>query len=454
MPQFLSRLLAPIASKAAATAAEAVALPLLALVLSAWASPSDPLFTRAEFPWPWLAPLLIALRYGPLWGMASAGVLLAGWFGLEGLRDGHLLPKLYFLGGLITTMLAGEFASVWQLRLRRAEATQEYLDRRLDALTRTHYLLRLSHESLEQDLLSRPVSMRDALVGLRELVAGIESGPDEALPAADKLLKLAVQFCQIERAALVPLGKAGPDASRAVFLGAPFEIRAEDPLVRHAIGQSLLSHVASRAAERREDSRYLIVAPVRDTTRHVHALLLVETLPFLALQEENLQMLNLMLGYYADSLVQSPLVAPLHARWPDCPSTFALELQRLYRMQREAGVPSTLVALIFPREGLPAGLPASLQRQQRSLDVSWLVRNEADERALLAILPLATGPAVEGYLARIERWTTTQYGRDLASLGIQSHTLPFGGTDPAGMIAAVMETCDVAEQARPGHAAA
>lgn len=454
MHPLLSRLLAPITNNAAATAAEALALPLLALVLGAWASPSDPLFARAEFPWPWLAPLLIALRYGPLWGMSSAGVLLAGWFGLEGLHGTHLLPKLYFLGGLITTMLAGEFASVWLLRLRRAEATQEYLDRRLDALTRTHYLLRLSHESLEQDLLSRPVSMRDALVGLRELVAGMETRPDEPLPAADKLLKLAVQFCQIERAALVPLGADGPDAARAVFLGAPFEIIPADPLLRHALDESLLSHVASRAAERREESRYLIVAPVRDTSRHVHALLLVETLPFLALQEETLQMLNLMLGYYADSLAQSPLVAPLHARWPDCPSGFALELQRLHRMQREAGVPSTLVALVFPREGLPAGLPASLQRQQRSLDVSWLLQDAATPRALLTILPLATGAAVEGYLARIERWTGTQYGRDLAALGIRSQALPFGGADPAGMIANIMETCDGAAQARPGHAAA
>ena len=77
------------------------------------------------------------------------------------------------------------------------------------------------------------------------------------------------------------------------------------------------------------------------------AILLIEAMPFFALQEETLQTLNLMLGYYADSLAAAPLVAQIRDPWPSCPSPFALELQRLTRLRRESAVPSALIALQF-----------------------------------------------------------------------------------------------------------
>lgn len=449
MKERLTRLLAPIEDPRVATVAEAIALPVLMMTFGAWINPDDPLFVHSGFPWAWLAPLLLALRYGPIAGLGAAGVLLAGWFVLVGLHGHPVLPKLYFLGGLITTMLAGEFASVWRARLGRAVATQEYLDRRLDSLTRSHYLLRLSHESLEQDLLSRPVSMRDALVGLRELVTGLETARGDALPAADKLLKLTVQFCQVEHAALVPVRNGRLQPQAANFLGSAFPLDDADPLVRHALDHGELSHVTSQAAERREDSRYLVVAPVSDAAHGLRALLLIEALPFLSLHEDNLQVLNLMLGYYADSVAMSALVAPLQDDWPACPAPFALELQRLHRLKRESGVPSALVAMIFPASDLPEDLPMWMLRQQRSLDVTWMLGNaNGVPRCLLALLPLAPEAAVEGYLARIERGLAGHYHKDLAALGINSRVWYLGGEAPRTLLAKVMETCDVAAEAR------
>lgn len=454
MKERFARLLAPIEDARVATVVEAIAVPMLMMTFGAWISPEDPLFVRAGFPWAWLAPLLLALRYGPMAGLGAAGVLLAGWFVLVGLHGGQVLPKLYFLGGLITTMLAGEFASLWRARLNRAVATQEYLDRRLDSLTRTHYLLRLSHESLEQDLLSRPVSMRDALVGLRELVAGLDERADTTLPAADKLLKLTVQFCQVEHAALVPVADGHLQVQGASFLGSAFALDENDPLLRHALGTGELSHVASEAAEHREDSHYLVAAPVLDAAHRLRAVLVIETLPFLSLHEDNLQILNLMLGYYADSIAMSALVAPLQTAWPACPAPFALELQRLHRLRCESGVPSALVAMIFPQSGLPEDLPMWMLRQQRSLDVTWMLSNAAGEpRCLLAILPLAPDAAVEGYLARIERWLESHYGSDLATLGIHSRAWHLGSEAPPELLARILETCDVAAEARLPRAA-
>lgn len=454
MKILLSRLLAPIRNPFM-VALETLLIPAAMVALGLWLNPTDPFFVHAQFPWPWLAPLILALRYGPLPGLGGALLLFLGWYGLEGLRsDGPDMPKLYFLGGLIMVMLSGEVSSLWQARLRRAEATQDYLDKRLDGLTRTHYLLRLSHEDLERELLSRPVSMRDALTSLRDLVASLAPA-DGALPAAERLLKLAVQYCQIERAAIVPMHEAAPELAAATFLGAPFPLAWDDALIQHALGTGLLTHIASRAAEQRLESRYLVVAPITDLAGTRHALLIVETLPFLALQQETLQILNLILSYYADSLAAAALVAPIQAVWPGCPAAFALELQRLHHLQNDFGVPNALASLRFSPDKTPPDLPGRLCRQQRALDITWLVgRDEDHALALLAILPLATPASGEGYLARIERWLGSSYGTDWEGAGIRARLWEIGGDTPLGLLNTVMENCDVAGEAHSVRARA
>mgnify|MGYP001161937487 FL=1 len=138
---------------------EILLLPLAAVVIGSAVNPEDPLLTAAAFPWAWFAPIILALRYGPLAGLGGAGILLAAWLVLStGQYD--TFPKLFFLGGLILVMLVGEFSSLWLARTRRAETMQIYLDQRLEHLTHQHYLLRLSHDRLEQDLISRSCDRR------------------------------------------------------------------------------------------------------------------------------------------------------------------------------------------------------------------------------------------------------------------------------------------------------
>ena len=154
---------------------ETILVPLIAVVLGFALNPDDPLGIHAEFHWSWLAPIIVALRYGPLAGLGAAAVLLAGWF-LLNLGHVEQFPQIFFLGGLITVMLVGEFSSLWRARTRRAEAVQFYLDQRLEHLIRQYYLLRLSHDRLEQELIGRPMSMRDALKTLHDLGSNPKSG--------------------------------------------------------------------------------------------------------------------------------------------------------------------------------------------------------------------------------------------------------------------------------------
>lgn len=438
----LRRLLArftPTASGAGATAlAETLATPLLALLLAFWLNPLDPFFLRAQFAWVWLGPVLVALRYGPIPGLAASAIVFGAWFvfGELGVALGEL-PKLYFLGWLITVMICGEFSSLWRNRVRRAESVQAYLEQRLEYLTHQHYLLRLSHDRLEQDLISRPVSMRDALVSLRAL-ASAPGAAGEALPGAQDLLRLVAQYCQIERAALLPVDANGRPEGTPTHLGAPFDIDAADPLVGFALERRRLAHVALDDERADGGSRYLVVAPLSDMSGAMRALLVVERMPFFALHEETLQMLNLLLGYYADGLSASELAAPLRARFADCPLDFAFEMARMWRVRVESGVASALVTLEFPAGEEGRELALQIARIQRSLDVVWRVDGD-DRPRLLTLMPLAGSAAVEGYLARIDNWLRQHRGSGLDDSGVGSRISMLDTQEPAALLAVVLK---------------
>ena len=66
----------------------------------------------------------------------------------------------------------------------------------------THLLLRLSHDRLEQDLIGRPMAMRDALSTLHSLIRDEPGAAASPLPGAQGLLRLLAQYCQLEIATI------------------------------------------------------------------------------------------------------------------------------------------------------------------------------------------------------------------------------------------------------------
>lgn len=414
--------LAPTGLSRSVVLLEALLLPACALLLGFWLQPQDPLWVDAEFHWAWLAPMIVALRYGPLTGLLSVGVLLAGWWWF---RPQYVqFPQVFFLGGLILVLLVGEFSSLWVARTRRAEGMQHYLHQRTEHLIRQYYLLRLSHDRLEHELIGRPMSMRDALKTLRGL-GSMESG-------AASLLDLLAQYCQIGAAAIYPVQDDTLAEQPLASIGPPLTLHPQDPLLRQALETHKLCHVV-QTLTLKQQSHYLMAAPLLDLGGEIYGLLLVDDMPFFALQEENLQTINLLLGYYTDGLSAQTLAQPLLQRWPDCPAEFAFELQRLWHMHQSTKVQSIVVALEFTPTAIAHDLPQQLLRLRRLMDETWLLQGQ--NRQLLAVLmPLGDASTAEGFLARLENWIHQKQNTSLADAGIFPHQLPLSQTQPLALL--------------------
>lgn len=398
---------------------ETLLIPLAALAIGYTLNPEDPLWIHADFHWAWLAPVIVALRYGPLTGLGAAGVLLLGWLAFN---RGHYdqFPQVFFLGGLIIVMLVGEFSSLWMARTRRAETVQHYLSQRMDHLIRQYYLLRLSHDRLEQELIGRPMSMRDALKTLR--------GLGSVQTDAQTLLRLLAQYCQISAAALYRTDNEQLEIAPLARIGEPIELHGDDPLVRQAMETGKLCHVVQATAEQ-QISRYLVAAPLLDLGGDIYGILLVDEMPFFSVQEENLQTINLLLGYYTDGLSTKALARPLQQELPTCPPEFAFETQRLWRMHQKAGVPSIIVALEFSPVAVERDLPQQMQRLRRLMDETWLITGPT-RQVLAVLMPLGDASTAEGFLARLENWIHQKEGSSLADAGVFPHQLPLGDTSP------------------------
>lgn len=419
-----------------AAAAEIILLPLLAVALGFIANPEDPLWAGSGFPWSWFAPVILALRYGPLAGLGGAGILLGAWLLFN---VGHYddFPKLFFLGGLILVMLVGEFSSLWLARTRRAETLQIYLDQRLEHLTRQYYLLRLSHDRLEQDLISRPMSMRDALLALRTPT----TTEREDTPRAQALLRLLSQYCQLESASLHRFADGSLSEESIASIGKTTTLDKEDPLVVQAMSTLALCHISQIQAERQESTRYLIAAPLINLKGDIYGLLTVEELPFFSLQDETLQTVNLLLGYYTDGLAVESLAAPLCAELPLCPPEFAFETQRLWHLRQGTGIASIVVALEFLPRAIEDDLPLQFMRMKRGLDEHWMCAGEK-KFILATLMPLGDNSTAEGFLARLEAWAKQKSERSLAELGVFPHIFQLDTEPPLPLLRRIQGLAD------------
>jgi hypothetical protein len=412
---------------------ESAAITVIACGVAWWASPDDPLLFTSDFPWLLLAPLLIALRYGVMPGVFSVLGLVVDWSIFADMaEEPQHFPRTWFAGSVLLTLICGEFNAIWNLRELRREEANTYLSERLTRLTRRYLLLRLSHDRIEQELLVKPGSLRDAMLQLRN---SKEMGGAEAfLPGAEELLQLMSQYCQLEAAAIyLPPDVIGEEPGEMLAqLGHPPILHGDDPMLLEVMEQHTLTHVA----EHLERSNHLAIAPILTAGDKLLGILVISHMPFFAVNQENMQFIALLLGYYADVIHGNDSIQKLQQQLPDCPHQFVEEVLRVQRVHERIGITSHVVAFrLKGEEGKQ--LAAEISRMRRGLDVLCPVDRD-DQTLLVTLLPLATTAASEGYILRIEQWLLEHHGKDFAELGIEIFDIDLARSDALTKLATIV----------------
>ena len=412
---------------------EVLVMTLIVLAGGWFISPQDPLFTHATVPWSWVAPVLLALRYGVLSGLASMALLLGAWVLLAGAAEP--LPTQVFIGGLLLTMVCGEFSGSWRGRVDRLAEANSYLEDRIERVTGRLFTVQRSHDLLQQELLQRPTTLRHSLDGLerRALVA-----EQSVATAAQAFLDHLAASCQLEDAQVIAYDDRSERPGAVLArLGEAAEVGFDDPLVQYALRRNRLAHVQVGLPAGPASTRYLVVAPLRIGRQQLPALLVVARMPFLALHDETLQMIAVLCSAFSSAAQVSESVATLLTYVKQCPLRLAEELSRLDRIARDHAIVSQLVLLRFD-DPLRSEEQANMaQRRARAPDVNWAYVDSLGCHRLLTLMPLASAAAVEGYLARFTEMVVGRYHAEvatpsLAALRIGVRVLALGGDLPLG----------------------
>ncbi|ALK33702.1 PelD GGDEF domain-containing protein [Burkholderia plantarii] len=445
---------------------ETLVFTVVVLALCRAFSADDPLLIHVGFGWIWLAPVVLALRYGSVSGLVSGFVVLAAWYllypavpvpvaaaGGAAAFAGETtfvrpFPMEFFFGGFLLTLLTGQFGDIWIARLRQNRIANDYLSERLSILTRNQFMLRLSHERLEQDLLSRPATLRDSLSRLRAVVFDATpsaAGQGEvALRGAQAFLDAAAQAVQLEVASVHAWRHGAPAAESAAAIGGAAPLDVNDPLVREAIETRKLVHVEARGdAAASIGSRYLACVPLLDVKGAPVGVMTIERMPFLALTRDNLQFLLVLCNFYADGVRHAEVTREMLAAFPDCPHRFALDYARLVHLRRDSGVLSAVVTLVFDSDERGAALCEHVVRTRRALDSQWEIVG-ARRRAVLTLMPLSGTSGVDGYLMRIEDNLRAQFGVDFEGAHVAVYSMNVPAEDPMHPLVKLMEHCGVA----------
>lgn len=399
---------------------ETLTILLAFLTVGYWLNPTDPFFVQSEFPWLIFASLLPALRYGFVYGFTSAMLLIgllgaaAHWqkFGIE------TFPVKYSIGLLFSAMLAGEFVDVWMKREARQRIVNSYQRMRLEEFTRSYHLLKVSHDRMEHRLAAGTVSLREALMGLRRRLMLQTSDETLGKDSGGRILRLFADYVSIRIAALNRVDGAKKVANDPVATLGQLKIDPNHEMVSLALQKGCLVSVRDiiERQEAMEDSP-LAVVPLIDVNDRIHAVLVIEDMLFLSLQEENLRLLAVLGGQIGDMLSLASSQSGTDAD----SARFVRETQRAIINQRQFGLPAMLVSISMPLGDQGKEIETLLLRQRRGLDCIW-VRGRDSGKTLLLLMPL-TGPLeYEGYQKRISQILRERFGQSVEELGLRITT--------------------------------
>jgi len=370
------------------------------------AFPDNPTGLVSGFPWVVVGSIIFAARYGSGWGVSCAvvtGLILQS--PVEAYASLSLQHGTLALGTVVVSMLVGDASSNWRKRSRNSEAENEYLRHRLKEFSTDYHVLKVSHGLLEEYMAGQRLSLREALQQLKPVLTSSKHG----MEAGGELMAIFSHFCSIQVAGLYAMGDDGKIGQRPVAThGDMIELPIFDTLLRTAVAEKeMVSIKLESLAENHHQNSLLAVVPLVDTEEHVHGVLAIKDMHFMAFQQENLNLLALLGFYVGNQLTRSRGEALSRADW------FLAELDTVLRFAHSHNTESSLLVLKFLNVQEASDAAVYVSESIRNLDASWLLSDSDGASVLCLLLPLMSETQCVAFLHRMNRQVSEKYSQTL-----------------------------------------
>jgi len=297
------------------------------------------------------------------------------------------------VGTLCLCLIVGASIDRWRSKSFQSDAENAYLRHRLKEFSNDYHVLKVSHGHLEEFMAGQRLSLRSALQALTPV---FKSSP-EGIKAGSELMAVFAQFCSVQVAGIYPMkSDTVVDSTPIATHGEMVELRELDPLVREAVQKrKLVSVRLEDAGVDTTDESLLAVVPITDSSDRIHGVLAIRDMHFMAFQQENLNVLALLGGYFGDLLSRSEGKDGSRTNW------FLSELDSALRFCRSHSVVSTLVCLRLKDTKEAKAVAHWMSTDIRSLDRSWVLPSKSDGPTVSILLPLQSKQQSTDYLRRV-----------------------------------------------------
>ncbi len=370
----------------------------------------DPLGMNSGFPWVILPPVIFAARYGTLWGFICAIVCAATLaYPWQAYAEQTTALIALGVGTIILSILVGDFASSGKKQSAQESAENKYLRHRIKEFSKDYHVLKVSHGQLEEFMAGNRLSVRQALQQLKPMLT---SNTSDEIKAGTELMAVFAQFGAVQVAGLYGMKEKGRlDPKPIAVHGGMSELNLFDPLIKLAIETRQLVSVKLQAQENDSiESELLAVVPIVDSHDHLHGVLAIKDMHFMAFQQENLNVLSLLGSYVGDMLTRSKSQGESSSGW------FMAELSNAIRFAQSNKVPSCMLALRLTPSEKSQFVIDFLSNNIRSLDSVWQPEKAKDQLTVVFLLPLMTEIQGKAFLQRISKKLYDDANIDLASM--------------------------------------
>ncbi|WP_304544927.1 PelD GGDEF domain-containing protein [Sulfurimonas microaerophilic] len=323
-----------------------------------------------------------------------------------------------FLIALLMTLIFSQFHYYWTSRIKEAEVDSSYKSEKLSELSRAFYTLKISHDQLEKNYVIKPMSIRNSInhiVNTNEMILLDETVENKAYEYNNNFLKLIEKSFSMQSGLILYLKdnaidkKFNKDTVELITINIEEHLEVDkllkNYLVDKAIARKSPVYVSDETGEptifsEEIENKYIGAIPAVINGKVV-SVLVIEKMPFMFFNRENLTSITILHEYFSIENRKASLSKSLDGFELLEDKDFKFEMARLRDLNNNFKVNSVVLVLRIDNELQTARVYQKVERMLRSLDMITLVQNEGYYYITL-LLPLHDKAAAQGFLKRLQ----------------------------------------------------
>jgi hypothetical protein len=334
--------------------------------------------------------LTILLAIITLFHGVANGLLAIAIIGIAMNTQYEIFDHTKFLQELVLVLVFGEFHYYWQRIINKHSAEAKFTETKLAELGKAFYMLKISHDQLEKNYVTKPMSLRNSIRLIKENYEKHDGNN------YDEFLSLLEKTLHIDKAYLGLLDKndkfqviASTDDKK--------DFNYDDIMLEVAIEKAMPIYVSNE--EEYNESDYLAVIPAISNDVIV-GMLVIEKMPFMSFNKDSLITLSILVTYLFEEINKMKTLKKLGDYLHKFQENFRFEMYRLYDLNQKFNIQSSVLVFKSPDKLETHLLLECIEKNLRSLDVMSRYSDETLDYVAV-LFPFADNSSTAGFVKRI-----------------------------------------------------